>query len=376
MKKTLIIGYDPGTTAAIAILDTNKNILLVKSKKSFKKNEIINTITKHGKPIIIASDVSPVPKSVEKLSSSLGCRVYHPQRPLTNVEKWHLVEKYMDKFKNNHEKDALASALKTFEVFSKLFKRVDRVVSYIGLIDFYDDILELLVTKKVENITDAIDTVLLKMREKKPGKEEKPERKPKHIPPEQKIELEKKIRSLENDIAILKQYNKKLKETITRYKREMNIDKHKEMEDEYREQINRAKRTLEDKILALETMKTYRRLEIAGYVPIVQPDNLELNTLKNLNQDIDLKNRLIMVKNLNNVQNINNYEIMGVISEEIPDKNILGRVNFPIIPKKNLQIERIKGVLSVKERNLEDRIKNARKAGLVQWITKHKKRKI
>ena len=31
--KPIIIGYDPGTTAALAIIDTSKNILYLKSKK-------------------------------------------------------------------------------------------------------------------------------------------------------------------------------------------------------------------------------------------------------------------------------------------------------------------------------------------------------
>ena len=73
MKKPIIVGYDPGTTAALAIIDTKGEILFLKSKRGFKKGEIIDIITDMGKPLLIAGDRRPLPRSVERMARTLGC---------------------------------------------------------------------------------------------------------------------------------------------------------------------------------------------------------------------------------------------------------------------------------------------------------------
>ena len=51
MKKLLIVGYDPGTTSAIAVMDTKKNVLKITSKRDFIKKEMIDVISEFGKPV-------------------------------------------------------------------------------------------------------------------------------------------------------------------------------------------------------------------------------------------------------------------------------------------------------------------------------------
>ena len=83
MKKPIIVGYDPGTTAALAILDTKGEILFLKSKRSFKRGDIIDAITDMGKPLLVAGDRRPIPKSVERMARSLGCRPFYPKKSLS-----------------------------------------------------------------------------------------------------------------------------------------------------------------------------------------------------------------------------------------------------------------------------------------------------
>ena len=167
MGKPIIIGYDPGTTAALAILDTSGNILYLKSKKEFLRKEIVEEITKRGKPIIIASDKNSLSKNVEKLASSLGCKAFNPVEDLSNLEKYNIIKNYLDVVKNDHERDALASALKAHRSYSDLFKKTDKTISFLGLSEFYGEIVNALIQKEAKNINEAINFVLNDIRIKK-----------------------------------------------------------------------------------------------------------------------------------------------------------------------------------------------------------------
>ncbi|MCX6821256.1 MAG: DUF460 domain-containing protein [Candidatus Aenigmarchaeota archaeon] len=208
--KPIIVGYDPGTTAAIAILDTKGRILLLKSKRGFKKSEIINLITEIGKPLMIAGDKHPLPKSVEKLASSLGCKAYHPIKTLSVSEKEKVVNEFAGKIKDEHEKDALASAIKAFNAYSKVFEKTENLLSSIGMNELYEKVIYLVISGEVENINGAVNRLLTDFRKNQ------------EIPRVSKVvekeysnkvikELKERIKILENDVIILKKYNQSLK---------------------------------------------------------------------------------------------------------------------------------------------------------------------
>ncbi len=62
------MGFDPGLTVGLAILDLNGNLLFLGSFKEITKSEIINIIMKFGRAILIATDVENSPKAVKKIS--------------------------------------------------------------------------------------------------------------------------------------------------------------------------------------------------------------------------------------------------------------------------------------------------------------------
>ena len=198
LKKSIIVGYDPGTTAAVAIINTNKKILFLTSKKGLKKNEIIKEISKIGTPLIIATDKIPVPKSVEKISQSLGTKLFFPSKSLSTIEKWSLIKDCKIKIKNDHERDALASAIKAYEKYSKLFKKIDRVLSSLYLSELYDKVLKMLIKEEAENITDAVEKIMKKM--KKPEKSKK--KKIKETPNKKVQELKEIIKQKNDDIEL------------------------------------------------------------------------------------------------------------------------------------------------------------------------------
>jgi len=76
---------------------------------------LIKEIIKYGKPLIIASDVNPAPKAIEKIAKNLGSKLFFPEKSLTNLEKEKIIKNFKEKIKSSHEKDALAASLKSLK---------------------------------------------------------------------------------------------------------------------------------------------------------------------------------------------------------------------------------------------------------------------
>jgi hypothetical protein len=375
--KPIIVGYDPGTTAAVAILDTKGNILLLKSKRGLKKSEIIDLITGIGKPLMIAGDKHPLPKNVEKLASSLGCKAYSPVKTLSVSEKEKLVYEFAGKIKDEHEKDALASAIKAFNTHSKVFERTENLLSSIGFSNFYEKVIGLVISGEVENINEAINRLLVDFRKK----QEIPRiNKVEEKGPSNKTinELKEKIKSLEKDIVILKKYNQNLKNRLKEdeYKFENYREKISEKKDDGSlKVIERLKNDLKEKEALIEFLKSSRKLEFDGYVTMLEISEIKEGIIEDLDQKIDLTDKVIIVNRLDNIQILNDYKIKAVVSTTEPSKEVLEKVDFPVIAKKDISIEKVKDISVVKKDEFEDVLKKVRKTGFVQWIEGHKKRK-
>jgi len=61
----IIVGFDPGLTVGIAILDLNGVLISLESYKEIKKSEIVSHIIAYGRTVLLATDVYP--------SSSKNC---------------------------------------------------------------------------------------------------------------------------------------------------------------------------------------------------------------------------------------------------------------------------------------------------------------
>jgi len=376
MSTPIIVGYDPGTTAALAIIDTRGEVLFIKSKRGFKKNEIIDEITKRGKPIIMAGDRSPLPKKLEKLASTLSCKTFHPYESLSVADKIELVRDFSEKLKDEHERDALASAIRAFKSYKKLFQKVEFSLSSLGLSSFYDRVVELVVFGKVDNMNDAINRVLAESRIR-----EKPiiiERKIEAVSKDTVEKLKEKIKSLENDISILKKYNEAL---LNKIRKGEEHDYRKEKIDvgtlsSLNNEIKKLRNILKDKELLIEKLKSYRKLELEGYVPLIEIKELRSVFLSDLNDRINLEDRLVYTKDPENAQTLNEYKIKSLIIPDEPTEALLKKVSFPVLSEKNISIEKVNNILVVKKDEFEEKVKDARKVGFKKWLEGHKIRKL
>jgi predicted RNase H-like nuclease (RuvC/YqgF family) len=112
-----------------------------------------------GSPLIIASDVNPMPRSVKDVAKSLGCKVYYPEKSLTNIEKIKLLKKYK-KDVRGHKKDALAAAIKAYKHYHPLLKKIEDELKTDEEKKLFEDIATKLIIGEVDNIKTAIEKVL------------------------------------------------------------------------------------------------------------------------------------------------------------------------------------------------------------------------
>jgi predicted RNase H-like nuclease (RuvC/YqgF family) len=158
----LIVGIDLGITTGIAILDIKGKIVDLSSKKEAGRADLIKHIVKFGNPLIIASDVNPLPKGIEKLASSFGCYVFYPKVSMSNKEKEKMIEDYREKIKDSHQKDALAAALRAFRNYHAMFLKIEEVTKRFGREDIFEDVVRRVLKKKSESIVDATKEIIKK----------------------------------------------------------------------------------------------------------------------------------------------------------------------------------------------------------------------
>ncbi|MEM0351064.1 MAG: DUF460 domain-containing protein [Archaeoglobaceae archaeon] len=123
-RRYLIVGIDPGTTTAVAIIDLSGNLIKVKSQKDWKLADVLEFINSHGKPVIIATDKKNPPEFVNKVRASFNAILYSPKEDLTTERKRSLTMHY--KFLNDHERDALASAIDALKSYESKFRNIEK----------------------------------------------------------------------------------------------------------------------------------------------------------------------------------------------------------------------------------------------------------
>lgn len=122
----LIVGIDPGTTTAVAALDLDGNLLHLASSRQMNMGDVVESLYRVGKPLIIASDVQEMPYSVEKIRRAFSAVAYTPKQDVSVETKVELTAAFP--YGNDHERDALSAALDAYRQyrhkFQNLLKRI------------------------------------------------------------------------------------------------------------------------------------------------------------------------------------------------------------------------------------------------------------
>jgi predicted RNase H-like nuclease (RuvC/YqgF family) len=122
----VLVGIDPGTTTAAAVVGLDGEVLDVLSTRTADTAAVIEWIVERGRPILVAADVTPMPETVEKIRRSFDAGGWTPDRDLPVDTKKHRTRE--TGYDNDHERDALAAALSAHDDHADQFERVARKV--------------------------------------------------------------------------------------------------------------------------------------------------------------------------------------------------------------------------------------------------------
>ncbi len=354
------MGLDPGITTGIAILDANGNVLDIYSKRDMTRAEIIDHILGFGNPVIISSDVTSVPKSVEKVAIELGCSIYSPDMLLSLNEKRGLTKKYS--VKNDHEVDALSAAIKAWRYYRMLFSKTDDVLKRFDKQEFFADIARKLVKEESPNIEDAVREIIEKGKvppvTENISKEEKNKR--------ELIErLEKNLVEKQQEIESLKKQNTLLSKALNEARRKTGLKESKpriERIEDYQELKN-----------LLNHIKKLRRIENKGYYPVIEIEKIDGDSIERIDNSIDLDGRLVLTEK-KNLNLLNNRNIKCLLTLEELDSEI-ENLEFPVIQINKDVLESFDDIKAIKIDYIEKRLADAKKSGLIGWLKGYRKRK-
>jgi len=211
----VIVGIDPGTTSAFAVLSFDFKVIGIKSKKDYSLAELISDIYKLGNPILVGTDKKEVPSFIKEFSQKTGAKIYSPKYDTKKGEKNFIVKikGFSRAVKNAHETDALASAIYAYNEYFSVIKKIKSYVEKNDKKDIEDKILMKVITEN-KNIIEAVSDI-----EKKPVGKIKEVIKPsiskqKELSKEQKeiMLLKDVIRNLEAELNKVKNENIQLKQ--------------------------------------------------------------------------------------------------------------------------------------------------------------------
>jgi hypothetical protein len=243
-RRFTIVGIDPGTTVGIAILSLDGDLLYLKSFRGIAPDKVVKLIAEYGKPALIASDVTPMPISVEKIRRSFNAVPASPGIEVSAEEKIALGKTFG--YSNDHERDALTAALLTYRSYKNIFTRIEKKAP----VDADIELLKLYVIRG-DSIEDAIEKIrapraLVNTRVQEspenPGEREVDESilKMREIIQRQREQiqnLQKYLEELKRELIIKDKKISKLESKLNGFKKEAYSEVHKSKEIKTRDEI-------------------------------------------------------------------------------------------------------------------------------------------
>lgn len=418
--KKLIVGVDPGTTCGLAVLTLDSTPIHVESRRGLTRGDITRILTKLGKPVIIAADVTPAPSFVEELAKGLNAVLFTPSSDLETMEKRDVAQIHAQQFnvnlKKSHEVDALFAAVKAFQHYKNKFEQVEKRVIEAGVCVPVDDVKELVVRghsiqRAIEELTPRPGTEAEKPEivelERRKAREERVEREVKS--------LRKKVLLQKSQIEHFKKLNldlqlqvKELKAEIARLldrleKMKGNIDLKIMREKRYqilRRDVEGLRKRLGESQLEiqrykgeLEESKRYRELESRREVTFLKP--IETFTKSGLDRAFKFYN----IKMGDAVFLLNASGGGASTSDKLAKKGVrvvvvgtpmasqaeekLREHGIPVIPSKALEIKWVEGYPYAKTSEVEKVISEAAESekaraidGLTEMVEEYRKERL
>ena len=241
----VLVGIDPGTTTAVAIVGLGGEVLDVLSTRTADTADVTEWIIERGRPLVVAADVTPMPETVEKFRRSFDAAGWTPERDLPVDSKQHRTRE--EGYDNDHERDAMAAALFAFDDHEDQFERIGRKVP--PRLDRGE------VIARVVAGEESVEAVLRDLTEDDSADEDDHEHEERELTDE-----EKRIKHLEARVSRLEDHAEDLKDTIAR-KDDRIAEYEDELSEARREERREARERREVTRLERENERLERELE-------------------------------------------------------------------------------------------------------------------
>ncbi|TYT63240.1 DUF460 domain-containing protein [Natrialba swarupiae] len=216
----VIVGIDPGTTTAVAIVGLEGEVLDVWSSRTTDTAAVIEWIVERGRPIVVAADVTPMPETVEKFRRSFDAAGWTPETDLPIDEKQHRTREHP--YDDDHQRDAMAAALYAFDDHEDQFERIARKLP--PGIDRDE------VTARVVAGEESVEAVLTDLEEDDETDEESTEHEPRELTEEEKRikDLERQVDRLQSHVGTLEDRLEERDDRIEDLEAELTVSKREE----------------------------------------------------------------------------------------------------------------------------------------------------
>ena len=188
-----IVGFDPGTTSAIAVISLDRGLLLLGSWRDVPPQELARKVMECSRVVVVASDVSPPPRALRRFSAAFGAVLFVPELSLMVEEKKNLTSGFHPQ--DAHQRDALAAALHAFDNYSRLISKARKLDA-----ENYEVIFRDVVRKNAPNFFLAVNKPIEE--EPEAGESEPKYRMPIELKVKQYKLLVKKLRAEMQNLAL------------------------------------------------------------------------------------------------------------------------------------------------------------------------------
>jgi predicted RNase H-like nuclease (RuvC/YqgF family) len=299
----LIVGIDPGTTIGIAAVDLDGALVHLISSRQMTMSDVIEELYRVGKPLIVASDVSQMPFSVEKIRRAFSAVAYTPRLDRTQEEKIEITAAY--DYSNDHERDSLSAALDAYRHYKNKFQSIaKRVPPGIDLDEVRAGVVR---GKSLEQVLGDLG------RETAVPPEEAPEIVPPTPRDERVMQLEGMVKNLRGYLQELQGELKEKEIQVARLdgllehersekadqlRRDAEIAKREAIIANQKKRLRRLERTGKKMAKRIEQLKRFADLQMDGdRIPLKVLQSLTKDAVRTLDEDLGVgKGDLILVQ--------------------------------------------------------------------------------
>lgn len=125
----IIVGIDTGKTSAIACLDLDGNVVHTCSMRSAGIEWLVESISKVGTPVVVATDKRHANETISKLAAIFNAAVHSPEDDILVKEKRKMAKGIEI---NVHERDALSAAISAYSRYANKIRQAGKIATETG----------------------------------------------------------------------------------------------------------------------------------------------------------------------------------------------------------------------------------------------------